>query len=473
MGIAKGGGLADISSSLFGELLNQDFLELFLFLPKYNKNLKNITGLTDKETDLLKRDFAQKNIYFIEDSAFSSLDVYQENNIHSMINKSLAFSRYIVNVYLDKIKPDIVHTNDVWTSLINVAAKAKGYKSLFTLHNFFTAYETLENIEKSGLVVDRMAEYFYYSSYPTGNPLHNKKQSVVDFTTSGIFSADFINMVSPGILEECINGSNPNLNNIITSAMLHEIKEKYYAGYAKGILNSPNPDTNYQLVKKAYNLKSETIDKGGAEEAKKLFQEMMGLEVNPQRPLFVFPNRVTWQKGIHLVRDYLDHHIQKTNAQYAIVANGESIYTNEYQRLAHLNPKQIVYQKYDENLSLLAKTASDFTSMPSLYEPCGIPQMEAPIEFRSMTVARKTGGLKNTVFDLSADRKTGNGFTFEHADIGGFLYAMNNAINFYNNTPKEKQKIILDRIQRESRQQFSITNTGKEYANIYKKIAGW
>ena len=46
-----------------------------------------------------------------------------------------------------------------------------------------------------------------------------------------------------------------------------------------------------------------------------------------------------------------------------------------------------------EELSELGKAASDFVLMPSLYEPCGLPQMEGP-RFGALPVVRRTGGRR-------------------------------------------------------------------------------
>ena len=61
--------------------------------------------------------------------------------------------------------------------------------------------------------------------------------------------------------------------------------------------------------------------------------------------------------------------------------------------------KRLAYKNFDETLSNLGKAASDFILMPSRYEPCGLPQMEAP-RFATLPVVRSTGGLKDTVDQL-------------------------------------------------------------------------
>ena len=77
---------------------------------------------------------------------------------------------------------------------------------------------------------------------------------------------------------------------------------------------------------------------------------------------------------------------------------------------------------FDEGLSRLAFAASDFILMPSLFEPCGLPQMTSQY-FGSLPVVHDTGGLHDTVEPLNVNTHTGNGFLFETYDDGGLMWA--------------------------------------------------
>ena len=78
---------------------------------------------------------------------------------------------------------------------------------------------------------------------------------------------------------------------------------------------------------------------------------------------------------------------------------------------------------FDERLSRLAYAASDFMLMPSLFEPCGLPQMTAPL-YGSLPVVHNTGGLHDTVRPLDVDQSTGNGFRFDYYSSDGLRWAM-------------------------------------------------
>jgi starch synthase len=85
---------------------------------------------------------------------------------------------------------------------------------------------------------------------------------------------------------------------------------------------------------------------------------------------------------------------------------------------------------FSERLEHLAYGASDFVLMPSRFEPCGLPQMIAPI-YGALPVAHDTGGIHDTITHLDVDRGVGNGFLFENYDAAGLYWAVSQAMDFF------------------------------------------
>lgn len=123
---------------------------------------------------------------------------------------------------------------------------------------------------------------------------------------------------------------------------------------------------------------------------------------------------------------------------------------------------------FNENLTRLAYAASDFILMPSAFEPCGLPQMIAPI-YGSVPVVRDTGGLHDTIQQLNVNKSTGNGILFETYDSQGLTWAIDQAISFYQMSPRIKEKQI-SRIMSESRASFNHAVTAKQYIDLYEKM---
>jgi glycogen synthase len=106
--------------------------------------------------------------------------------------------------------------------------------------------------------------------------------------------------------------------------------------------------------------------------------------------------------------------------------------------------------------------------MPSLFEPCGLPQMQAPI-YGSLAVVHNTGGLHDTVEQLDWQSGCGNGFVFDTYDSNGLFWAMDRAMEFYRQ-PIEIKEREISRIMSQSLERFNHSACAKEYIALYEKM---
>ena len=123
---------------------------------------------------------------------------------------------------------------------------------------------------------------------------------------------------------------------------------------------------------------------------------------------------------------------------------------------------------FDKRLSQQGYAASDFVLMPSLYEPCGLPQMIAPI-YGSLPIVHDTGGLHDTVEHLDVAAHTGNGFVFKFFDDAGLQWGIDEAMRFYA-LPAEVKNAEIARIMRESKARFTHRQTAQAYIDLYEKM---
>ena len=112
--------------------------------------------------------------------------------------------------------------------------------------------------------------------------------------------------------------------------------------------------------------------------------------------------------------------------------------------------------------------AADFILMPSRFEPCGLPQMIAPL-YGTLPVAHDTGGIHDTITHMNVSKNTGNGFLFETFDANGLFWAIEQAMDFYSLPQKTKTKQI-ERIMTESMVTFTYENTARQYIKLYEKM---
>ncbi len=123
---------------------------------------------------------------------------------------------------------------------------------------------------------------------------------------------------------------------------------------------------------------------------------------------------------------------------------------------------------FSESLSRLAYAASDFVLMPSLFEPCGLPQMIS-CKYGSLPVAHDTGGIHDTIAPLDIERNTGNGFLFRDYDSRALRWGLDQAMMFFRQ-PEEVRTRQIARIMREGAECFTHEVTARKYLQLYETM---
>ncbi len=463
---AKAGGMADVSASLVSALHDLG-ADVHVALPHYRRMFHVETAaLVADELRKYKSHLPDERIHLAEDRCFYYRDtVYSQGD--GNLKLALAFQREVINNIIPHVQPDLIHCNDWMTGLIPAAARRMGIPCLFTVHNIHTHKLTLAHIEDAGIDAAEFWTGLYYN-YPPYNYEESRNSNAIDLQASGCFAAHFINTVSPTFLQEIVNG----WHSFIPDSIRNEIRNKFNAGCAAGILNAPDPTDNPATDDKIP-FKYGPADHREAKRRNKLaLQHALGLEENPDAPLFFWPSRLDpVQKGPQLLTDITYRFLEKyrdDHAQLAIIANGPFQQPFwDIQNFHGLHGRLAVHN-FDGRLSQLGFAASDFTLMPSLFEPCGLPQMQAPI-YGSLAVVHNTGGLRDTVEMLDCDASKGNGFVFDTYDSGGLFWAMDRAMDFYRR-PVEIKEREISRIMTESLSRFTHHACASEYIKLYERM---
>jgi starch synthase len=463
---AKGGGLGDISAGLIRHLYSDRRFELHVALPRYDTRIRDLAKITNRELDLLVPLMHGKGIHLVNDSAFAhSPEVYAESEAHPRTSRALAFQRHVINQLLDELQPDIVHCNDWMTALIPAAARDKGIRSVFTLHNVFTELESPDSIDRAGIDVSRFMEHLYFERFPEP-ATDNWSDNRVDFTASAIHAADAVNTVSPTFLDEVVRGEFPG---IVPPSVRSAIRAKHAVGAAHGILNAPRDPVAPRLSRyiRNYGLRDvsriKPLNKAD-------FQERMGLHQDPVAPLFLWPSRLYAQKGPELLLAELAALVAGSGIQLAVVAAGDAAMEHAFRRMEARFSGRVAFRTFREDLSELGKAGSDFILMPSRYEPCGLPQMEG-MRFGTLPVVRLTGGLRDTVEEVDAEAGEGNGFAFEQYSSAALRGAMERAVAFHR-LPERLRRQNVKRIMRQGHERFSLARTAEQYIDLYESLLG-
>jgi glycogen synthase len=353
------------------------------------------------------------------------------------------------------------------TGLIPAEARMLGIPSLFTFHNIHTVKATLAHIEDRGIDAAEFWSNLFYA-WPSSNYFEARDNNPVDFLCSGIFASHFINTVSPTFLEEIVE----NQHSFVPGNIQWEVASKFHAGCAAGILNSPDtscdPETDDYLIER-YGVLDHYE---GKRKNKVWLQERLGLEVNPDAPMLFWPSRLDpVQKGCQLVAEILFDVVDKywkQGIQVVFVANGgfQQVFHDIIAR--HDLYKRVAVCNFAEGLSHIGFAASDFMLMPSLFEPCGLPQMTGAI-YGSLPIVRDTGGLHDSITHMDVEKNLGNGFLFENYDSNGLAWAIDQAMEFYA-LDVHTRGTHVGRVMAESKERFNHAVTAQAYIDIYQQM---
>ena len=463
---AKAGGMADVSASLV-QALHELGADVHVALPHYRRMFHVETArLVAEELRKYKSHLPDERIHLAEDRCFYYRDtVYSQGE--GNVKLALAFQREVINNIIPRVQPDLIHCNDWMTGLIPAAARREGIPCLFTVHNIHTHKLTLAQIEDAGIDAAEFWTNLYYG-YPPYNYEESRSTNAIDLQASGIFGAHFINTVSPTFLREIVDG----WHSFVPDSIRGEIRNKFNAGCAAGILNAPDSADNPAIDDKIPFKYSPETHREAKRRNKVTLQHALGLEENPDAPLFFWPSRLDpVQKGPQLLTDITYRFLAKyaaEGAQLAVIANGPFQQPFWDIREFHGLHRRLGVHDFDGRLSQLGFAASDFTLMPSLFEPCGLPQMQAPI-YGSLAVVHNTGGLHDTVEPMDWNVGCGNGFVFDNYDSNGLFWAMDRAMEFYRQSAEIREREI-SRIMAESLKRFNHGACAKEYINLYEKM---
>ena len=463
---AKAGGLADVSAALITALFEEG-ADVHIALPDYRSIFSDrLAPFLKKELNTLKNTVPSDRIHLVEDRAFFYLNrIYGDGTEN--IKLALTFQRDVINYIIPRVQPDLIHCNDWMTALIPALARELEIPSLFTIHNIHTMKATLAYIEDRGIDVAAFWRHLFFDRVPYSYA-ESWETNPLDFLASGVFAAHFVNTVSPTFLKEITDGR----HEFVEPAIQGELKNKYEADCAVGILNAPDPSFNPENDPALTAPYTPATHAEAKRKNKRFLQDKLGLQVDPGAPLFFWPSRLdNIQKGCQLLADILYKVIStywESGIQIVFVANGD--YQRHFREITRFHglADRVAVCDFDEKLEHQAYAASDFMLMPSRFEPCGLPQMIAPI-YGSLPVAHDTGGIHDTITHIDVTNNRGNGFLFEVFDSDGLFWAINEAMHFFALDPEVRHRQI-ERVMKGSLATFNHSVTARQYIDLYEKM---
>lgn len=419
--------------------------------PKSKKLICNVRKL-----DATKNARSPVTTYFLENQEYYEL----RSNVYGYADDTIRFallSRGCLE-FLEKTNdwlPDIIVSTDWMTGYIpnylkheyKKSKKLKDVASVLTIHNLGSQGMTRnykfippEDIDDANGPIPGFFD-------PKMNDINSLKR--------GIKYADLIITVSPTYAKEIMT---PEFGAGLDDLLRTRKKQVY--GILNGIdYETNNPKTDPLL---AENFSPENIE--GRDKNKTALQEKMGLPQNKDAFVCGLVSRLTRQKGISLFDPVIESFLKESGGQLVVVGEGDTEFMDYFRRLEEKFPDQVRAKlQFDATLPHLIFAGADTILIPSKFEPSGLTQMEA-MRFGAIPIARRVGGLADSIEDFNPKKKEGTGFLFDEFDPSSFLFALTRA---YTNW---RHKDVWRALQKKAMEKdFSWTHSAQEYVKTFKQ----
>lgn len=137
----------------------------------------------------------------------------------------------------------------------------------------------------------------------------------------------------------------------------------------------------------------------GRAKNKRAVEKVFGLD-RDDGPLFIVVSRLTWQKGMDVLAEVLDH-LVGIGGRLALLGSGDAELEQRFLAAAARHKGRVgVRIGYDEALSHRLQGGGDAILIPSRFEPCGLTQLYG-LAYGCVPVVSRTGGLADTVIDAN------------------------------------------------------------------------
>lgn len=327
-------------------------------------------------------------------------------------------------------KPDVIHCHDWTTGFVPYLLKTEQdpffgkTRSMMTIHNL--AYQgEFSRLELLG--TDIMPEERMFSGERA-----NKRTNMLK---TGLEFADLLTTVSPTYAKE-IQTQELGCH---LEGLLSERKNQL-----NGIINGIdyeewNPETDPFLT---HHFSAENL--AGKELTKAEIQAEFSLEVDASIPLFAMISRLAEQKGfVELLEGSpcaLERMLTEQRMQMIIVGTGDHTLEKKLVEIGKNHPNLSVNILFSNRAAHLLEAGADFFLMPSRYEPCGLNQLYS-LRYGTLPVARRTGGLADSIIDLDENPEEGTGILFEQMSGHGILEAVERSLAWYRKGQKSMNEI--------------------------------
>jgi starch synthase len=395
-------------------------------------------------------------IYFVDHAPFySRTGLYGEAGHDYVDNASrfIFFSKCVVQLarYLPW-RPEIVHAHDWQVGLVPILMLHQrltdGWndvpRSCFTIHNL--AYQG--NFARPAYDFTNLPlDYF--------NPNGLEFYGYMSCLKAGIVYSDLITTVSPRYAREITTEEfGCGLDDILRR------RQSSLMGILNGVdYEEWNTDHNPHLP---HPYSSRNL--AGKAKIKAQLQKEFGLPVRADVPVFASITRLAEQKGVDIQLGALEEMLA-ADMQFVLLGSGSPAYETAYRALQKRHSSKVsVRIGFNNTLAHHIEAGADFFLMPSRYEPCGLNQMYS-LRYGTIPIVRVTGGLDDSVVDISEDAEGADGIKFREYSVRALAKAIRKALVLF-----ETRDLLEHYRHNAMLADFSWDRTATEYVGAYERI---
>jgi glycogen synthase len=464
---ARAGGLGDAAATLVQALYKMG-ADVHVAIPNYRKIFRGNAGaVPGDEFSRWSCEMPHENIHLVQDRSFFHLPKLFVDKGWDNIKIALAFQREVINRVVPIVQPDLIHCCGWMTGLIPAMARKFGIPCLFTLYNVDTVRLLLATIEENGIDAAAFWEKCYYTRMPA-NYEETRDTNPVDFLVSAVFSAHFVNTLSPAFSKQIADGACDFIDPVLKT----ELQNKIRAGCHVAIEHAP-PEHFDPLTDNALCRRYKAQDHPAAKALNKLhLQEVLGLRVDDKAALFFWPTRLDRsRRGCRLLADILPRLLSRyarQDLQVVCIADGD-LHDHFRAMVEQLKAgDRVAIRDFDPTHYRLAFAAADFVLMPMQHEPCGLP-CKLGQRYGALPIGHDTGGIHDALDPLDVANNRGNGFVFCHCDAHGLAWAIDQAMAFFR-LPDAVRARQIGRIMTESWLRYDGQKTALTYIDLYERM---
>jgi len=245
--------------------------------------------------------------------------------------------------------------------------------------------------------------------------------SGLDLLAEGVRRAEIVTTVSPGYAREIL-GQDQGMG---LDAELRARGDRFV-----GILNGLDTGLWDPATDPVIAARYDLAGRSGKAACRADLLARLGMDPADAGPVAAMVGRVHWQKGSDLVAAAAGE-LLELGVRLVVLGCGDDALLDPARAVARDRPDRIaLVDRFDRDLSRRIYAGADLLLMPSRFEPCGQAQMIA-LRYGTPPVARRTGGLADSILDLDEWPDAGTGFLFEEATRPAFVAAVERAVTVF------------------------------------------